>query len=186
MSPVNGGHITRTHKRVPLTATDHHIVTVTPLLCDSQHESSSNPSASRKAVADGFTTIKLKVGANLDADRRRLQIARNATGPDTAIAIDANQRWSVPDAINAIQQLAEFDGRWVEEPTHPDDVVGHATIAKAVHPVPIATGEHLANPTLATLPGPAPPRETALAPPDERARIISDVVARAWPSSAAS
>ena len=103
----------------------------------------------RKAVVDGFTTIKLKVGANLDDDRRRLQIARNATGPDTAIAIDANQRWSVPDAIDAIEQLAEFDLRWVEEPTHPDDVVGHATIAKAVHPVPIATGEHLANPTLA-------------------------------------
>ena len=102
----------------------------------------------REAVADGFTTIKLKVGANLDDDRRRLQIARNATGPDTAIAIDANQRWSVPDAVNAIRQLAEFDLRWVEEPTHPDDVVGHATIAKAVHPVPIATGEHLANPTL--------------------------------------
>ena len=71
----------------------------------------------RKAVTGGFTTIKLKVGANLDADRRRLQIARNATGPDTAIAIDANQRWSVPDAINAIQQLAQFDVRWVEEPT---------------------------------------------------------------------
>ena len=103
----------------------------------------------REAVVEGFTTIKLKAGANLDDDRRRLQIARNATGPDTAIAIDANQRWSVPEAIAAIEQLAEYDLRWVEEPTHPDDVVGHATIAKAVHPVPIATGEHLANPTLA-------------------------------------
>ena len=103
----------------------------------------------RKAVAEGFTTIKLKVGANLGDDRRRLQIARDATGPDTAIAIDANQRWSVLEAIAAIEQLAEFDLRWVEEPTHPDDVVGHATIAAAVHPVPIATGEHLANPTLA-------------------------------------
>ena len=103
----------------------------------------------REAVAEGFTTIKLKVGADLDDDRRRLKIARSASGSDTALAIDANQRWSVPEAIAAIEQLAEFDLRWVEEPTHPDDVVGHAAIAKAVHPVPIATGEHLANPILA-------------------------------------
>ena len=103
----------------------------------------------RQALADGFTTVKLKVGADLADDRRRLGIARKAIGPDTALAIDANQRWSVPEAIAAIEQLARFDLRWVEEPTHPDDVVGHATIAKAVHPVPVATGEHLANPTLA-------------------------------------
>lgn len=102
----------------------------------------------RDAVDSGFTTVKLKVGADLRSDRRRLQIARSAVGPDISIAVDANQRWSVPEAINAIQQLAEFDLRWVEEPTHPDDVVGHATISKAVHPVPIATGEHLANPTM--------------------------------------
>ncbi len=103
----------------------------------------------RQALDDGFNTIKLKVGADLDNDCRRLGIARTAIGPDTALAIDANQRWSVPDAIAAIGRFAEFNLRWVEEPTHPDDVVGHATIAKAVHPVPIATGEHLANPTLA-------------------------------------
>lgn len=103
----------------------------------------------RRARADGFDTIKLKVGADLAEDHRRLDIARSAIGSGTALAIDANQRWSVPEAINAIQQLARFDLRWVEEPTHPDDVVGHATIAKAVHPVPVATGEHLANPTLA-------------------------------------
>ncbi|MDE0131006.1 MAG: fuconate dehydratase [bacterium] len=103
----------------------------------------------RRALDDGFSTIKLKVGADLADDRRRLGIARRAIGPDTALAIDANQRWGVPQAINAIEQLARFDLRWVEEPTHPDDIVGHATIAKAVHPVPIATGEHLANPTMA-------------------------------------
>lgn len=103
----------------------------------------------RQALADGFSTIKLKVGADLADDHRRLDIARSAIGADTAMAIDANQRWSVPEAIAAIEQLARFDLRWVEEPTHPDDVVGHATIAKAVHPVPIATGEHLANPTMA-------------------------------------
>lgn len=102
-----------------------------------------------EAVADGFTTIKLKVGADTGDDRRRLGLAREAVGPDVAIAVDANQRWSVPEAIAAIEELRGFDLRWVEEPTHPDDVVGHATIASAVRPVPIATGEMLASPTLA-------------------------------------
>ena len=103
----------------------------------------------REAVVHGFTTIKLKVGANTADDRRRLGLAREAVGPDVAIAVDANQHWSVPEAIAAIGELREFDLRWVEEPTHPDDVVGHATIAGAVNPVPIATGEMLAGPTLA-------------------------------------
>ncbi|MDE0653343.1 MAG: fuconate dehydratase [bacterium] len=103
----------------------------------------------REAVADGFATIKLKVGADTGDDRRRLRLAREAVGSDVAIAVDANQRWSVPEAIAAIGELREFDLRWVEEPTHPDDVVGHATIAEAVRPVPIATGEMLASPTLA-------------------------------------
>ncbi len=103
----------------------------------------------REAVADGFTTIKLKVGADTGDDRRRLRLAREAVGPDVALAVDANQRWSVPEAIAAIGELRDFDLRWVEEPTHPDDVVGHATIATAVRPVPIATGEMLASPTLA-------------------------------------
>ncbi|MCY3561179.1 MAG: fuconate dehydratase [bacterium] len=103
----------------------------------------------REAVADGFTTIKLKVGADTGDDRRRLGLARAAVGPDVALAVDANQRWSVPEAIAAISELAEFDLLWVEEPTHPADVVGHATIAEAVRPVPIATGEMLAGPTLA-------------------------------------
>jgi L-fuconate dehydratase len=101
------------------------------------------------ALADGFNTIKLKVGANRDDDRRRLRLAREAVGPDRAIAIDANQRWGVSEAIDAITELVEFNLRWVEEPTHPDDVVGHATIAAAIDPVPVATGEHLANPVLA-------------------------------------
>ena len=103
----------------------------------------------REAVASGFDTIKLKVGADTEHDRRRLRIAREAAGPSSALAVDANQLWSVPEAIAAIGRLADFDLRWVEEPTHPDDVVGHATIAQAVHPVPIATGECLANTTLA-------------------------------------
>ena len=103
----------------------------------------------REAVAAGFTTIKLKVGADVADDRRRLGLAREAVGPEVALAVDANQHWSVPEAIAAITELRGFDLRWVEEPTHPDDVVGHATIAEAVRPVPIATGEMLASPTLA-------------------------------------
>ncbi len=103
----------------------------------------------REAVADGFTTIKLKVGADTADDRRRLGLAREAVGPDVALAVDANQHWSVPEAIAAIGELRDFDLRWVEEPTHPDDVVGHATIATAARPIPIATGEMLASPTLA-------------------------------------
>lgn len=102
-----------------------------------------------RAVERGFTTIKLKVGNDIDHDRHRLRLARSTVGPDVRIAVDANQRWSVPEAIAAIDRLSEFDLRWVEEPTHPDDIVGHAEIAKQVAPVPIATGEHLANPVLA-------------------------------------
>jgi L-fuconate dehydratase len=99
----------------------------------------------RAAVADGFTQIKLKVGADLDDDVRRLRIAREAVGPDVRIAIDANQRWDVDVAIEWIGRLARFRPWWVEEPTSPDDVVGLARIARAVAPVPIATGEHVAN-----------------------------------------
>lgn len=102
-----------------------------------------------EAVADGFTTIKLKVGADPAEDRRRLALSRDAVGPDINIAVDANQFWSVPEAVSAIENLREFDLRWVEEPTHPDDMVGHAAIARAVDPVPIATGEMLASPVMA-------------------------------------
>ncbi|MBL0885177.1 L-fuconate dehydratase [Myceligenerans indicum] len=99
----------------------------------------------REAVADGFGQIKLKVGADLDDDVRRLGIARRAVGPDFPIAIDANQRWDVADAIAWVNALAPFGPAWIEEPTSPDDVLGHAAIARGVSPVPVATGEHVAN-----------------------------------------
>ena len=99
----------------------------------------------RQAVDDGFTQIKLKVGANVDDDVRRMRIAREAVGPDVRIAIDANQRWGVHDAIEWTERLAQFDPWWVEEPTSPDDVLGHAAIRKGVSPVKVATGEHVAN-----------------------------------------
>ncbi|MDJ0335729.1 enolase C-terminal domain-like protein [Salinibacterium sp. G-O1] len=99
----------------------------------------------REAIADGFVQIKLKVGANLDDDIRRLGVARDTVGPDFPLAIDANQRWEVAEAIEWVGALAQFDLAWIEEPTSPDDILGHAEIARGVHPVRVATGEHAAN-----------------------------------------
>lgn len=99
----------------------------------------------REAVAAGFRTIKLKVGMNVEDDVRRCRLARATVGPDIAIAVDANQRWNVPDAIAWLRRLADVQLEWVEEPTSPDDVLGHAAIRRAVVPVPISTGEHTHN-----------------------------------------
>ena len=99
----------------------------------------------KEAVADGFGQIKLKVGADLADDIRRMTIARQTCGPDFRIAVDANQRWDVPTAIAWMRELAPFEPYWIEEPTSPDDVVGHATIARELAPIPVATGEHVAN-----------------------------------------
>ncbi|WP_328875312.1 L-fuconate dehydratase [Streptomyces sp. NBC_00287] len=98
-----------------------------------------------QAVADGFRQIKLKVGADLDDDIRRCRVARSVVGPDIRLAIDANQRWDVDEAIRWTRALAEFDPYWIEEPTSPDDILGHATIREAVAPVKVATGEHVQN-----------------------------------------
>lgn len=99
----------------------------------------------KEAVADGFKLIKLKCGTNLEDDKRRLRLAREAIGPNVKLAIDANQVWDVNDAIKWINDLGDVDLHWVEEPTSPDDVLGHATIAKAIAPVRVATGEHVMN-----------------------------------------
>jgi L-fuconate dehydratase len=99
----------------------------------------------REAVADGFDMIKLKVGGNVDDDVRRMRLAREAVGPDVRIATDANQRWGVDEAIEWMARLADFDVAWIEEPTSPDDILGHAAIARGVAPIPVATGEHVAN-----------------------------------------
>jgi L-fuconate dehydratase len=99
----------------------------------------------KQAVADGFTQIKLKVGADLDDDVRRMRVARQAVGPGVRIAIDANQRWDVAEAITWVRRLREFDPYWIEEPTSPDDVLAHAAIRRGVAPVRVATGEHVQN-----------------------------------------
>jgi L-fuconate dehydratase len=100
---------------------------------------------STSAVADGFGLIKLKVGANLADDVRRLGIARAAVGPDMPIAVDANQIWGVPEAIAWMHELKAYGPYWIEEPTSPDDVLGHAAIRRAIAPIRVATGEHAAN-----------------------------------------
>lgn len=100
---------------------------------------------STEAVAAGFRTIKLKVGKDVERDVRRCRLAREAVGPSVAIAVDANQRWDVGVAIPWLKRLAPFDLAWVEEPTSPDDVLGHAAIRRAVAPMPVSTGEHTHN-----------------------------------------
>jgi len=97
------------------------------------------------ALADGWTHFKIKVGADLDEDVRRCRIVREEIGPDRKLMVDANQVWNVDEAIRHIEALAGFDLWWVEEPTSPDDILGHARIAEAVHPTRIATGEHCQN-----------------------------------------
>jgi L-fuconate dehydratase len=98
-----------------------------------------------EALADGFTHFKVKVGGDPDDDARRVGLVREAIGPAHKLMIDANQRWNVGEAIERVRALARFDLWWIEEPTSPDDVLGHATIARAVAPVGVATGEHCAN-----------------------------------------
>ncbi len=100
---------------------------------------------SRRAVADGFTQIKLKVGADTADDRRRMALAREAVGPGIRVAVDANQRWGVAQAIAAIGAIAPWAPYWVEEPTSPDEILGLARIREAIAPVKIAVGEHVAN-----------------------------------------
>jgi L-fuconate dehydratase len=98
-----------------------------------------------EAIENGFTQIKLKVGADLADDVRRFRVAREVCGPDFRIAMDANQRWDVDDAVAWVRALAEFDPWWVEEPTSPDDALGHAAIARRIAPIKVATGEHVQN-----------------------------------------
>jgi L-fuconate dehydratase len=99
----------------------------------------------QEALDAGYKHIKLKVGANRDDDIRRLGIAREVIGYDVNLMIDANQVWDVPEAIEWVNALAKFQPLWIEEPTSPDDVLGHAAVRKAVAPIGVATGEHGMN-----------------------------------------
>jgi L-fuconate dehydratase len=99
----------------------------------------------REAVDAGYRHVKLKVGSDLEDDVRRLTIAREVIGWDADLMIDANQVWDVPEAIAWMEHLAPFRPLWIEEPTSPDDVLGHAAIRRAVAPIGVATGEHGMN-----------------------------------------
>src|SRR5207245_4643977 len=88
---------------------------------------------------------KQKVGAELDDDVRRARIIREEIGSDRTLRMDANQVWDVGQAITWMKELARFDPWWIEEPTSPDDVLGHAAIARALAPIKVATGEHCQN-----------------------------------------
>jgi len=99
----------------------------------------------REAIAEGWNHFKIKVGANLEDDIRRASIIREEIGPDRKLMVDANQVWDVGTAIAHMAHLARFDPWWIEEPTSPDDILGHAAIARAVAPIGVATGEHCQN-----------------------------------------
>ncbi|MFD2567063.1 L-fuconate dehydratase [Pseudotenacibaculum haliotis] len=100
---------------------------------------------SREAKEEGFTHIKIKVGRDLEDDVRRAAIIREEIGSDMKLMMDANQIWDVDEAIANMEVLKKFDPWWIEEPTSPDDVLGHAKIARAVAPIHVATGEHCQN-----------------------------------------
>jgi L-fuconate dehydratase len=99
----------------------------------------------REAVEAGWTHFKQKVGGDIEGDIKRAGILREEIGPDRKLMMDANQVWNVDEAITNMERLAAFEPWWIEEPTSPDDVLGHARIAKAVAPVGVATGEHCQN-----------------------------------------
>lgn len=99
----------------------------------------------RAAIAEGWTHFKMKVGGDLADDIRRAGILRQEIGPDRKLMMDANQVWGVKQAIDHMRPLAQFDPWFIEEPTSPDDILGHAAIARGVAPIRVATGEHCQN-----------------------------------------
>lgn len=99
-----------------------------------------------RAVAAGFTAMKLKVGStDPERDIRRAHIVREAAGERASIMLDANQQWTLPQALYICNALKGMDPFWIEEPTHPDDIIGHRTLAHAIAPVKLALGEHVPN-----------------------------------------
>lgn len=97
------------------------------------------------AIKDGWSHFKMKVGRDIEDDIRRAKILREEIGSDHTLMMDANQVWGATEAIDAIAQLAQFDPLWIEEPTSPDDILGHARVARVIAPIGVATGEHCHN-----------------------------------------
>ena len=99
----------------------------------------------KQSVTDGFTHVKMKVGADLEADDRRAALIRRSMGQDGVLMMDANQAWGVDEAISSMRFLGHHDPWWIEEPTSPDDILGHARIRREIAPIRVATGEHVQN-----------------------------------------
>lgn len=100
----------------------------------------------KRAIASGFTAMKLKVGSrDPERDLRRARIVREVAGSKARVMVDANQQWTLPQALDICQKLRAIDPFWIEEPTHPDDVLGHKTLADAIAPTKLALGEHIPN-----------------------------------------
>lgn len=100
----------------------------------------------KRALDNGFKALKLKVGAkDPDTDIRRAHIVRNAVGPEIKVMVDANQQWNLPQAIAIGKRLADIQPYWIEEPTHPDDILAHKTLADELNPLKLALGEHVPN-----------------------------------------
>jgi len=99
-----------------------------------------------RAVDHGYKAMKLKVGSE-DADRdiRRAALVRETAGDNIKIMLDANQQWNLPQALSVCKRLAAMNPYWIEEPTHPDDVLGHLTLAREIAPLKLALGEHVPN-----------------------------------------
>lgn len=100
----------------------------------------------KQAVDRGFTAMKLKIGSpDGERDIRRANLVREAAGDEATIMLDCNQQWTLPQAIRMCLRLADMNPYWIEEPTHPDDVIAHQTLARAISPLKIALGEHVPN-----------------------------------------
>jgi len=100
----------------------------------------------REALGRGFRAFKLKVGsADADRDVRRATLLRELAGPEAALMLDANQQWTLPQALRMCEALAPMEPYWIEEPTHPDDIEAHRQLARAIAPMRIALGEQVPN-----------------------------------------
>jgi L-fuconate dehydratase len=100
----------------------------------------------KRALAAGFTAMKLKVGSrDPERDLRRAALVREVAGDQTRVMVDANQQWTLPQALSICRRLRTMNPFWIEEPTHPDDVLGHQTLADAIAPTKLALGEHVPN-----------------------------------------
>ncbi len=100
----------------------------------------------KRAIGKGFTAFKLKVGsADHSRDLRRAAMLRECAGDSAVMMFDANQQWALPDARKMCRELAKFNPLWIEEPTHPDDLMAHVVLSREVAPAKVATGEHIPN-----------------------------------------